>query len=277
MANLEETAKWEEGVYQWETDDPVVGGPDGIDNVPTRQLANRTGYLKTQIEAHAAATDPHPQYLQQSEGDALYDKTGAAAALMTGHMAAGDPHPQYLLQAEGDQLYDKAGTAASVLQAHGNAADPHPQYTTNLEVNAAIDTRVPQLTVTADHDPTFADISTKPASTSWVRGAIAGIATVAGFSYSFANNGYVKFPGWLAGLVIQWGGLSIATGNGDIVAFPLAFPNAVLAVVASDFGNGCNPVAAMLNGTKTGFSAYGKNPSTGAYAPTDYRWLAVGY
>lgn len=49
MANLNETATWEVGVYQWETSDPVQGGPNGIDNKPTRQLANRTLWLKNEI------------------------------------------------------------------------------------------------------------------------------------------------------------------------------------------------------------------------------------
>lgn len=46
MANLNEEPVWEEGIYQFETTDPVEGGPEGIDNKPTRQLANRTAYLK---------------------------------------------------------------------------------------------------------------------------------------------------------------------------------------------------------------------------------------
>lgn len=49
MANLNETATWEAGIYQWETSDPVQGGPNGIDNKPTRQLANRTLWLKNEI------------------------------------------------------------------------------------------------------------------------------------------------------------------------------------------------------------------------------------
>ena len=51
MANLKETAQWEEGIYQWETTDPVLGGENGIDNKPTRQLANRTVWLKQELEA----------------------------------------------------------------------------------------------------------------------------------------------------------------------------------------------------------------------------------
>lgn len=53
MANLQETAIWEEGIYQFEKNDPVQGGEDGIDNRPTRQLANRTSYLKQQVAKQA--------------------------------------------------------------------------------------------------------------------------------------------------------------------------------------------------------------------------------
>lgn len=45
MANLHEDAIWEEGVYQLETTDVVLGGPDGISNKQAQQLANRTAYL----------------------------------------------------------------------------------------------------------------------------------------------------------------------------------------------------------------------------------------
>ena len=56
MANLNETATWEAGVYQWETTDPVTGGASGIMNTPTRQLANRTTYLKGQVDGIIAGT-----------------------------------------------------------------------------------------------------------------------------------------------------------------------------------------------------------------------------
>lgn len=69
MANLPETPQWEEGVYQIEVSDPVLGGPDGISNRQAKQLASRTSYLKQKVEkggtdlaAHIAAADPHTQY-----------------------------------------------------------------------------------------------------------------------------------------------------------------------------------------------------------------------
>lgn len=46
MANLKEQEKWEDGIYQIEENDPVLGGAEGITNRPAKQLANRTAWLK---------------------------------------------------------------------------------------------------------------------------------------------------------------------------------------------------------------------------------------
>lgn len=50
MADLQEKNKWETGIYQIEENDPVQGGSDGITNKPIKQLANRTKYLKNEVE-----------------------------------------------------------------------------------------------------------------------------------------------------------------------------------------------------------------------------------
>lgn len=55
MANLNETPVWSEGVYQLEVADPVQGGPGGIDNRQAQELANRTAWLKGQVDALTAA------------------------------------------------------------------------------------------------------------------------------------------------------------------------------------------------------------------------------
>lgn len=57
MANLKETQTWESGIYQIEKTDPVVGGEDGISNKQAKQLANRTAYLKKEVETKANKTD----------------------------------------------------------------------------------------------------------------------------------------------------------------------------------------------------------------------------
>ncbi|BCL49479.1 phage tail protein [Citrobacter koseri] len=73
MANLPETPQWEDGIYQIEVSDPVLGGPDGISNRQAKQLASRTSYLKQKVEKggqdladHIAAADPHSQYAPKS-------------------------------------------------------------------------------------------------------------------------------------------------------------------------------------------------------------------
>lgn len=44
MANLTPTSSWD-NVYQFETSDPIQGGPGGVDNLPHKQLLNRTQWL----------------------------------------------------------------------------------------------------------------------------------------------------------------------------------------------------------------------------------------
>jgi hypothetical protein len=86
MAGLEEQAQWESEIYQIETTDPVVGGPpdlaqgQGITNVPHKLLANRTAWLKAQVDSLVAAG-----YVTQVEIDAAINSliAGAPAALDT--------------------------------------------------------------------------------------------------------------------------------------------------------------------------------------------------
>jgi hypothetical protein len=58
MANLPEIATYEAGIYQLETTDKVVGGTGGTSNIQGTQLANRTAYLKQQIELKASLDSP---------------------------------------------------------------------------------------------------------------------------------------------------------------------------------------------------------------------------
>lgn len=58
MANLKEQEKWEEGIYQIEENDPVLGGENGITNKPIKQLANRTLWLKKVLELFGKKSAP---------------------------------------------------------------------------------------------------------------------------------------------------------------------------------------------------------------------------
>ncbi|BBS91714.1 tail fiber protein [Klebsiella sp. WP7-S18-CRE-02] len=87
MANLPENPQWEDGIYQIEVSDPVLGGPDGISNRQAKQLASRTSYLKQKVEkggsdlaAHIAAPDPHTQYAPKASPTFTGTPTAPTAA-----------------------------------------------------------------------------------------------------------------------------------------------------------------------------------------------------
>lgn len=52
-----------------------------------------------------------------------------------------------------------------------------------------------------------------------------------GFSALLAPNGYIKFPSWLGGWIVQWGHNYMATYTGTLVTFPLTFTSSVFTIV----------------------------------------------
>lgn len=56
-----------------------------------------------------------------------------------------------------------------------------------------------------------------------------------GFSISLTSNGYIAFPWWLGGLILQWAsGAQTTVGDQDqTIAFPVTFPNACLHLMVS--------------------------------------------
>lgn len=68
--NLGETETYEPGIYQLEITDPVIGGPDGIDNLQAKQLANRTNWLKAKIDSLLGFSVIHTATLKATPLDA---------------------------------------------------------------------------------------------------------------------------------------------------------------------------------------------------------------
>lgn len=63
----------------------------------------------------------------------------------------------------------------------------------------------------------------------------------AGFAASLTTNGYIAFPTWMGGLIIQWGaGTFVATGTSQVMnlTLPIAFPSQTLGVVFGNANNG---------------------------------------
>lgn len=141
MAHLNEADQWEDGVYQLEEDDPVLGGATGIDNRAPRELANRSRYQRIRNVTPWAAGFRYPanvayvshggfswKSLAESQDVApgsdptkwirwAFTAKELEAALgnaLAAHEAAENPHPQYATDAD--------------LTAHLEADDPHPMY-----------------------------------------------------------------------------------------------------------------------------------------------------
>lgn len=131
-------------------------------------------------------------------------------------------------------------------------------------------------TVTAVNDPYFSSSDGRPASASWVRGAFSAIATAAGFAYSFiATGGYIKFPSWLAGWVVQWGFATSGSGGNTTITFPIAFPTQLMrALVTNPVGNVNNGVSggSVTNFTTGSYQADIGTPLVGVAIP----WIAIG-
>lgn len=96
---------------------------------------------------------------------------------------------------------------------------------------------------------------------------------------SLPITGYQKLP---TGLIIQWGRLLLATGNGDTITFPTAFPTQLLTVTASG-GEGTNAQPSVINSTFSGassFTAWCYKWNGSAFAVQSgagVGWIALGY
>jgi hypothetical protein len=159
------------------------------------------------------------------------------------------------------------------------------ELATNAEVQAGIDT-VRAVTpagrradkATSASDPTYADNSTKSASTQWVRNAMLAIATASGFAASLTANGYVKFPSWLGGLIFQWGSFgSINDVATTVITFPVAFPLAcVFATATRAEAGGGDPDSFSVNARGTANMTL-QYQDSGADASAANLWFAIGY
>jgi hypothetical protein len=98
-----------------------VNGQTGVVNLTATNVGAATpADVTSAISNHEAASNPHPIYLTQAEGDSFYalighNHTGVYATpgdvttAITNHENAANPHPIYLTQAEADLLYAVIG------------------------------------------------------------------------------------------------------------------------------------------------------------------------
>ena len=144
MANLKEQEKWEDGVYQIEENDPVLGGENGVTNRPIKQLANRTSWLKKTLELlgkKAAPKDLTDSSVSAIEQDGHTHKLPSGTTLGKGivklnSQVTNDSEQEAATPKAVKAAYDKASEAkeaANAAQTSANAA----QRTANDGVSKA--------------------------------------------------------------------------------------------------------------------------------------------
>ncbi|MCF5059173.1 hypothetical protein GIW54_01220 [Pseudomonas proteolytica] len=94
-----------------------------------------------------------------------------------------------------------------------------------------------------------------------------------GFSISLADNGYIAFPRWMGGLIIQWGNAYISN-NGSQFLFPIGFPNKcfVLNMGTGEDTSGLAEVMNIVAGSRTRTGFIGN-----ATAVSTYGYIAIGH
>jgi phage-related tail fiber protein len=102
-----------------------------------------------------------------------------------------------------------------------------------------------------------------------------------GFAISLTANGYIAFPSWLFGLILQWGtSAALAMDTDNAIALPLAFPSAGLGALITGLNATSNVYADNVGQVKsltTTTLTIWCNAVSGNYQSMPYMWLAIGH
>ena len=263
MANLPETPQWEEGIYQIEVSDPVLGGPDGISNRQGKQLASRTLYLKQQVEKggtdlekHIAAADPHTQYAPKASP--TFTGTPTAPTPANSDNSKKLATTEFVAKA----LAALAGSAPETLDTLKELADAlgnDPNFATTV-LNKLAEKLAKDQNGADIPDPALF-VKNLGLGTAATKNVGVGAGQIPDMS-SFTNaSGWQKLPG---GKILQWGKAGFPVGQTQIsVPFPINFPSVVsniqLTFADINFSGGTpSPTLAVVNNTVNGagFGAY---------------------
>lgn len=307
MANLPETPQWEDGIYQIEVSDPVLGGPDGISNRQGKQLASRTMYLKQQVEkggsdlaAHIAAADPHTQYAPKANPTFTGIPTAPTQAKTDNSTKLATTAHVKSVVADYAPLSSPALTGKPTAPTAAQTAND-TQLATTAFVKAAIAALVAsspaaldtlnELAAALGNDPNFATTMTnalagkQPLDNTLT--ALSGKSVAALLEYLqlgeaakmpaasmviTGNTLTAKIPviaaGALRDLIIHASQVSSSSSSGTIT-FPSAFPNACIMIIPHDFATMASDLSNVrfYMPGKSSAAWYGQNMSTGNETP----------
>ncbi len=98
-----------------------------------------------------------------------------------------------------------------------------------------------------------------------------------GFNFIASSNGFIAFPSWLGGLIIQWGNIpSIAAGATAVITYPTVFPNNLFVTIPIAGSNGCINAILSAGGGNALASFQANNNLPGTMTTGMGVYLAVG-
>ncbi len=285
MANLPETPQWEEGIYQIEVSDPVLGGPDGISNRQGKQLASRTLYLKQQVEKggselakHIAAADPHTQYAPKASP--TFTGTPTAPTPANSDNSKKLATTEFVAKA----LAALAGSAPETLDTLKELADAlgnDPNFATTVLNKLAEKLAKDQHGADIPDPALFVkNLGLGEAAKRDVGTGENQIPDMASFA---SGDGWMKLPN---GKILQYGRgavtptLSTQTMR---ITFSIPFPKKADCAMLTHSGDGGAPLGAgrgfvmtAEGPTLTGFNSAYRTSSTSDTVSMNYSWWAVG-
>ena len=195
MANLKEQEKWEDGVYQIEENDPVLGGENGITNKPAKQLANRTLWLKKALELFGKKSAPKDL---TAESISTADETGHTHKLPLASVTAKGVvklNSQTASDSEQDAATPKAVKIAYNAAVEAKTAADTAQRTANDGVSKAnaAQTSANQAKTAADTAQRTASDANNNANTRQLKSELVG--EIAFFASSTPPSGWLKANG----------------------------------------------------------------------------------
>jgi hypothetical protein len=94
----------------------------------------------------------------------------------------------------------------------------------------------------------------------------------AGFARLLSGNGYIAFPSWLGGLIVQWGSTTIISSTTVVAPLPIEYPNAQLFGIG---GHSSSAGAAAISAANFSKSSIQLNMTVSGTATV--RFLSIGY
>lgn len=178
MANLPEESRFDEGVYQVELTDPVIGGPNGISNRAQRNLANRTRWLKDRLESAlgAKADKDSPGFTGTPTAPAPADSDNSTRLATTGwvhKLVAALAAPRAHVGSRGTAHAEATTSEAGFM----SAADKGRLNGLDAQLLAKANRASPEFTGTPTAPtPASSDNSNRLATTSWVKNAVGALS-----------------------------------------------------------------------------------------------------